>query len=108
MKLNIINLPTAAVILLLSNVFAAASNTVICNFEHMPKMILTFNGGMGANDNTIRIGKADSVKLSVGSSLMMATVGKQELVISLRLPNSVTISAPDNDTLTYFGECHPK
>jgi hypothetical protein len=84
----------------------SAATVIVCKFEHMPTMKLTLRGGMGANDNTLKVGKAKPVKLNVGSSLMIASYGAQELVFSLRLPQSVTVSAPDNDTLTYFGECN--
>jgi hypothetical protein len=82
-----------------------AASVIVCKFEHMPVMKLTLRGGMGADDNTLKVGKAKPVRLNVGSSLMIARFGAQELVFSLRLPQSVTVSAPDNDTLTYFGEC---
>ncbi len=48
---------------------------------------------------------AQPVPLSVGSSLMTAERGAQELVFSLRMPTNVSISAPGNDTITYYGEC---
>ena len=85
--------------------FAAKATVVTCKFEHMPTMVMTFRGGMGASDNTVKIGKKRPVPLSVGSSMMLATVGAQELSFSLRLPASVTVSAPGNDSLTYYGEC---
>jgi hypothetical protein len=84
---------------------ALAETVVICKFEKMPIMKLTFRGGMGADDNTLEIGKKEPVKLNVGSSVFSAQFGAQEFVFSLRLPSSVTVSAHSNNTLTYFGEC---
>jgi hypothetical protein len=83
----------------------SAATVIVCKFENMPTMRLTIRGGMGASDNTLKVGKSKPVKLNVGSSLMIANVGAQELVFSLRLPQSVTVSAPGNNSLTYFGEC---
>lgn len=84
---------------------AAAPTVVNCIFEKMPPMVLTFRGGMGATDNTLKIGRSKPVRLSVGSSLMIATYGAQELTFSLRLPASVTVKAPGQNTTTYHGEC---
>lgn len=70
---------------------AASEPTVVsCKFEHLPPMLLTFRGGMGANDNTLQVGQAPPVALSVGSSLMVAEIGAQELTFSLRMPASVS------------------
>lgn len=69
-----------------------------CNFEHLPPMLMMIRGGMGANDNSLQIGQRPPVPLSVGSSLMLAEVGIQEFAFSLRLPSSVSISTPVNDT----------
>lgn len=78
---------------------------VSCNFEKMPPMILTFRGGMGASDNTLQVGQTNPVPLSVGSSLMSADYGAQSFTFSLRLPANVSVSAPGQDTLTFYGEC---
>jgi hypothetical protein len=84
----------------------AGEPTVIsCQFEHLPPMLMIVRGGMGANDNSLQIGQRPPIPLSIGSSLMLAEVGIQEFTFSLRLPASVSISAPRNDTLTYYGEC---
>ena len=96
-------LPFQVVALLQS---AAGEPTVVsCKFEHLPPMLLTFRGGMGANDNTLQVGQAPPVPLSVGSSLMVAEIGVQELTFSLRMPASVSIAAPGNDIITYYGDC---
>lgn len=85
---------------------AAGEPTVVsCKFEHLPPMLLTFRGGMGANDNTLQVGQNPPVPLSVGSSLMVAEIGVQELTFSLRMPTSVSIAAPGNDVITYYGDC---
>lgn len=75
---------------------------VRCRFDKMPPMALTFFGG---RKGTLRVGKTKPVPLNVGSSLSTATYGAQELTFSLRLPASVTVSAPGNDTKTYSGIC---
>jgi len=85
---------------------------VDCGFEHLPPMILIFRGGMGAGDNTLQVGSDAPVQLSVGSSLMTAQHGAQELVFSLRLPATVSIHNPEplSETLTFYGQCgapHP-
>jgi hypothetical protein len=86
---------------------AAAAEPVIvaCKFEKLPQMILIFRGGMGAADNTLQIGQTKPVPMSVGSSLMLAEVGAQSFTFSLRLPASVSVSAPGQDTKTYDGDC---
>lgn len=85
---------------------AASEPTVVsCKFERLPPMLLTFRGGMGAKDNTLQVGQNRPVPLSVGSSLMVAEIGIQELTFSLRMPASVSIAAPGNDTITYYGDC---
>lgn len=84
---------------------AAEPTVVSCRFEKMPPMILTFRGGMGADDNTLQVGQTPAVPLNVGSSMMLATYGAQEFSFSLRLPASVSVSAPGSDTATYSGEC---
>ena len=85
---------------------AAAEPTVVsCQFEKMPPMILTFRGGMGANDNTLQVGQTKPVPLAVGSSLMTAQYGAQEFVLSLRLPANISVNAPGQDTQTFYGEC---
>jgi len=85
---------------------AADEPTVVaCKFEHFPLMLLTFRGGMGADDNTLQIGQTDPVELSVGSNLMAATYGAQNFTFSLRMPPNVSVSAPGQDVLTYHGEC---
>lgn len=78
---------------------------VTCNFEKMPPMLLTFRGGMGADDNTLQIGQTKPVPLSVGSNLMTASYGAQEMVFSLRLPANVSVSANGQNTQTFYGEC---
>ncbi|NKL23658.1 hypothetical protein [Rhizobium leguminosarum] len=90
--------------------FAAASNAaepaiVACKFEKLPQMILTIRGGMGALDNTLQIGQSKPVPMGVGSNLMSAEVGAQSFTFSLRLPANVSVSAPGQDTLTYYGDC---
>ena len=65
-------------------------------------MVLTFPGG---NRGTLKVGNSKPVPLYVGSSVSTATYGAQELTFSLRLPASVTVSAPGNDTKTYGGVC---
>lgn len=85
---------------------AADEPTIVsCQFEKMPPMILTFRGGMGADDNTLQVGQTKPVPLSVGSSLMTAQYGAQEFVFSLRLPANMSVSAPGQDTQTFYGEC---
>lgn len=86
---------------------AATEEPVIvsCQFDKMPPMILTFRGGMGAQDNTLQVGQTKPVQLSVGSSLMTAHYGAQQFVFSLRLPASISISAPGQNAQTYYGEC---
>ena len=80
----------------------SAATVVRCRFTNMPPMVLTFYGGMRG---TLKVGKSAPVPLAVGSSLSTASYGAQELTFSLRLPASVTVSAPGNDTLTYNGQC---
>lgn len=100
-------LPIALVVLATSDRASAAEEptAVACQFEHMPLMLFILRGGMGADDNTVQIGQSEPLKLSVGSSLMSATQGNQDLTFSLRLPANVSVSAPGNDTMSYFGEC---
>lgn len=97
----------AVIPFLLTPFVAGASEPVVvsCNFERMPPMLLTFRGGMGADDNTLQIGQTPPVPLSVGSSMMLASYGAQEFSFSLRLPASVSVSAPGQDTKTFYGEC---
>lgn len=78
---------------------------VSCQFDKMPPMILIFRGGMGGEDNSLQVGQTKPVPLSVGSSLMSAEYGAQSFVFSLRLPASVSVNAPGQDTQTFFGEC---
>lgn len=75
---------------------------VRCQFKDMPPMALTFHAG---SEGSLTVGKSKPVPLHVGSSLSTATYGAQELTFSLRLPASVTVSAPGNDTKTYGGRC---
>jgi hypothetical protein len=90
----------------LYNVAHSAEPTIVtCKFGKLPQMILTFRGGMGASNNTLQIGQSKSVPMSVGSSLMLAEVGPQSFTFSLRLPANVSISAPGQDTKTYYGDC---
>ncbi|RWG22574.1 MAG: hypothetical protein EOQ55_03375 [Mesorhizobium sp.] len=85
---------------------AAEELTIVsCNFERMPLMILTFRGGMGADDNTLQVGQTKPVPMSVGSNLMSAAYGAQEFTFSLRLPASVSVSVPGQHTQTFYGEC---
>lgn len=91
--------------LLLCSAPASALSVTACKFEHLPLMLLINRGGMGASDNTLQIGDAHPVPLSIGSSLMLATVGAQEFTFSLRMPMNVSVSAPGNDTQTMYGEC---
>ncbi|QBX36895.1 hypothetical protein E4M02_04365 [Brevundimonas sp. S30B] len=78
---------------------------IACKFERLPLMVMVLRGGMGADDNTLQIGQDAPVKLNVGSTLMTAERDAQEFTFSLRLPASVSVSAPGNDTQTYDGEC---
>ncbi|AXA39401.1 hypothetical protein [Rhizobium leguminosarum] len=91
--------------LLAASASAAEPVIVTCKFEKLPQMILIFRGGMGASDNTLQIGQTKPVPMSVGSSLMSAEYGTQSFTFSLRLPANVSVSAPKQDTLTYYGEC---
>ena len=63
-----------------------------------------FDGGLH-KDSTVQIGTDKPVIAYVGSNLVTASYGAQELTFSLRLPASVTISAPGQDTKTYNGRC---
>ncbi|WP_146226107.1 hypothetical protein [Phyllobacterium leguminum] len=91
---------------IITNVAGADEPTVVaCQFEKMPLMILTFRGGMGADNNTLQVGQTKPVELSVGSSLMAAQYGAQNMTFSLRLPANVSVSAPGQDTKTFSGEC---
>lgn len=83
-----------------------APPTVIrCHFEHMPPMVMILRDGMGGSRNTLQIGKRRPIPLSVGSSLMSASYGAQDLTFSLRLPSSVSVGAVGADTATYYGDC---
>lgn len=88
---------------------ALATEPVIvsCKFEKLPLMILTYRGGMGADDNTLQVGSNPPVQLSVGSGLSSASFNAQEFVFSLRLPASVSItnSGSGGTSNTYSGEC---
>lgn len=95
----------AASPLLLFSSPASALSVTACKFERLPLMLIIARGGMGASDNTLQVGETPPVPLSMGSSLMLATVGVQELTFSLRMPSSVSVSAPGNDTQTFYGEC---
>ncbi|ESX62685.1 hypothetical protein X759_34450 [Mesorhizobium sp. LSHC420B00] len=96
----------SAWLLLLPTMATAAEPTVVsCQFEKMPPMILTFRGGMGADDNSLQVGQTKPVPMSVGSNLMTAAYGAQEFTFSLRLPANVSVSAPGQDTQTFYGEC---
>src|SRR5690606_35941370 len=68
------NLPRSGLfglLIALPSAAAAAEPTIVsCQFEKMPPMILTFRGGMGADDNTLQVGQTPPVPLSVGSNLM--------------------------------------
>ncbi|CAN7549339.1 hypothetical protein [Pararhizobium sp. LjRoot238] len=85
----------------------AADNLVpvACKFEKLPLMLLISRGGMGAKDNTIQIGNASPVPLSIGSGLMTARFQGQEFVFAVAMPASVSIHGSGSDTLTYDGEC---
>lgn len=78
---------------------------VACKFEHLPLILIINRGGMGAKDNTVQIGDNKPVLLSIGSGLMIAEFKGQEFVFSLRMPASVSVSAPGTNTITYHGEC---
>ncbi|MBY5667448.1 hypothetical protein [Rhizobium leguminosarum] len=91
--------------LLAASAWAAEPVIVTCKFDKLPQMILTFRGGMGASDNTLQIGQSKPVPMSVGSNLMSAEYGTQSFTFSLRLPANVSVSAPGQDTLTYYGDC---
>ncbi|MBY3412327.1 hypothetical protein HFN87_03255 [Rhizobium laguerreae] len=91
--------------LLAASVSATEPVIVTCKFDKLPQMILTFRGGMGASDNTLQIGQSKPVPMSVGSNLMSAEYGTQSFTFSLRLPANVSVSAPGQDTLTYYGDC---
>ncbi|WP_028732957.1 hypothetical protein [Rhizobium leguminosarum] len=100
----------AAALLSSSPLLAASASgaepvIVTCKFDKLPQMILTFRGGMGASDNTLQIGQTKPVPMSVGSILMSAEYGTQSFTFSLRLPANVSVSAPKQDTLTYYGDC---
>lgn len=78
---------------------------VACKFEKLPLMLMITRGGMGADDNTIQIGNASPVPLSIGSGLMTASFQGQEFVFAVAMPASVSIHGSGSDTLTYYGEC---
>jgi hypothetical protein len=82
---------------------ASAQSDVIvrCQFQHLPPVVFRFSD----KSNTAQIGKDKPVKALVGSNLTTVEYGAQELTFSLRLPSSVTISAPGQNTRTYFGTC---
>lgn len=86
---------------------AEEPTVVVCSFEELPLMMLTFRGGMGKSDNTLQVGDNEPVALSVGSGLMIAEYGAQEFTFSLRLPASITISnsGSGGSTATYNGTC---
>ena len=90
--------------LLAAAVSQAAPEPVVvaCKFDRLPLMLLTFRNEA---DSTLQIGDGKPSRLHVGSSLMTAARGSQEFTFSLRLPASVTVSAPGNDPQTYGGEC---
>jgi hypothetical protein len=100
-------LPWLLVISSQTRALAEEPVVVVCNFQKLPVMILTFRDGMGGDKNTLQIGERPPVPLSVGSSLMTATNGAQEFVFSLRLPASVLITNQGSagTTVTYGGEC---
>lgn len=80
---------------------AQAASAVACNFAGQPPMLLITRGGMGAANNTLHIaGHSRAYELSIGSSLMTATVSGRDYVFSLREPASVTIGAK-----TLSGKC---
>jgi len=87
--------------------YATEPVIVSCKFEKLPLMILTYRGGMGADDNTLQVGNNSPVQLSVGSGLSSASFNGQQLVFSLRLPASVSITSPGSSgtSVTYYGEC---
>lgn len=82
------------------------TSVVACKFRSLPPMRLVFRGSSEDHASTVQIGREKPVPLAEGSGMSTAEYGLQELTFSLRLPASVTISAPGNDTLTYGGECH--
>jgi hypothetical protein len=75
---------------------------VRCKFEKLPPIKLVFPSQGGG---TMQVGTAKPVKAFVGSNLVTAEYGAQEMTFSLRLPSSVTISAPGQNAKTYNGRC---
>lgn len=81
--------------------YAQSTTVVRCQFQKLPPIVMRFS----ERTNTVQIGTDKPVRAAVGSNLITAEYGAQELTFSLRLPSSVTISAPGQDTKTYFGKC---
>lgn len=79
---------------------AKEPKVVVCTFKGQPQIILTFRGGMGADNNTVQIGQHVTVPLAVGSSLSCVIADGKDYVFSLRSPASVTIGAK-----TFSGKC---
>jgi len=78
--------------------------TQVLHSESAAKLILV-KGGMGADDNTIKIGNNAPVPISIGSGLMSAEFQGQSYTFSLRLPANVSIDSPSTGSVTYHGHC---
>lgn len=78
---------------------------IACQFENLPLMLLVDRDGMGGENNTLQVGTASPVPLSIGSSLMSASFQGQSYTFSLRIPSNVTISSYGSNSITYHGEC---
>lgn len=93
-------------VLMSPSAVAAREPTIVsCKFETLPLMLFIFRGGMGATNNTVQVGASNPVELSVGSTMMTASLGEQEYSFSLRPPFSVTVIDPGSSRQTYYGEC---
>lgn len=79
---------------------------VACDFENMPLVLMRFRGGMGASDNTVQIGNASPLSLSVGSGLMSASDAPYDYTFSLHEPATVSVHhLGDSNSRTFYGEC---
>lgn len=78
---------------------------IACDFEKLPLILILVKGGMGADDNTIKIGNNAPVPISIGSGLMSAEFQGQSYTFSLRLPANVSIDSPSTGSVTYHGHC---
>lgn len=52
--------------------FASEPTIINCQFDGHPPMIMSIRGGQGANDNTLQIGDAKPVELTIGSGMTSA------------------------------------